>query len=49
MTEADVVEVLKWLSEGEIAVWLNGDWGVDALVGEQTRDHEDLDLIVRDD
>ena len=49
MTEADVVEVLGWLSEGEVAVWLMGGWGVDALVGEQTREHEDLDLIVRDD
>ena len=49
MTEADVVEVLEWLGEGEVAVWLKGGWGVDALVGEQTRDHNDLDLIVRDD
>ena len=49
MTEADVVEVLDWLDEGEVAVWLMGGWGVDALVGEQTREHEDLDLIVRDD
>ena len=49
MTEADVVEVLGWLGEREIAVWLDGGWGVDALVGEQTRDHKDLDLIVRDD
>jgi lincosamide nucleotidyltransferase A/C/D/E len=48
-TEADVVEVLGWLDEHEIAVWLDGGWGVDALVGEQTRDHEDLDLIVRED
>ena len=49
MTEADVLEVLQWLGEGEVAVWLKGGWGVDALVGEQTRDHKDLDLIVRDD
>ena len=49
MTEADVLEVLQWLGEGEVAVWLKGGWGVDALVGEQTREHEDLDLIVRDD
>jgi lincosamide nucleotidyltransferase A/C/D/E len=49
MTEADVVEVLEWLGEGEVAVWLDGGWGVDALVGEQTREHKDLDLIVRDD
>ena len=49
MTAADVLVVLQWLGEGEVAVWLMGGWGVDALVGEQTRDHEDLDLIVRDD
>jgi hypothetical protein len=29
-------------------IWLDGGWGVDALVGEQTREHEDLNLIVRD-
>jgi predicted nucleotidyltransferase len=49
MTEADVVEALGWLGEGEVPVWLDGGWGVDALVGEQTREHNDLDLIVRDD
>jgi lincosamide nucleotidyltransferase A/C/D/E len=49
MTEADAVEILGWLVEGEVPVWLKGGWGVDALVGEQTRDHKDLDLIVRDD
>jgi lincosamide nucleotidyltransferase A/C/D/E len=49
MTGGDVVEVLAWLHEGKVPVWLDGGWGVDALVGEQTRDHKDLDLIVRDD
>jgi lincosamide nucleotidyltransferase A/C/D/E len=28
-------------------VWVEGGWGVDALLGEQTRAHEDLDLGVR--
>lgn len=23
-----------------------GGWGIDALLGEQTRDHEDLDLVI---
>jgi lincosamide nucleotidyltransferase A/C/D/E len=27
-------------------VWLDGGWGVDALLGEQTRGHEDLDFVV---
>jgi lincosamide nucleotidyltransferase A/C/D/E len=49
MTEADVGEVLEWLEGRGIAVWVDGGWGVDALLGEQTREHADLDLIVRDD
>jgi lincosamide nucleotidyltransferase A/C/D/E len=28
-----------------IDVWLDGGWGVDALIGEQTREHDDLDLV----
>jgi lincosamide nucleotidyltransferase A/C/D/E len=48
MTAADVVEILGWLAEADAEVWLDGGWGVDALLGEQTREHDDLDLIVRD-
>jgi lincosamide nucleotidyltransferase A/C/D/E len=29
-----------------IPVWLDGGWGVDALLGEQTRLHSDLDIII---
>jgi lincosamide nucleotidyltransferase A/C/D/E len=25
---------------------LDGGWGVDALLGEQTRDHEDMDVVI---
>jgi lincosamide nucleotidyltransferase A/C/D/E len=32
-----------------IHVWVDGGWGVDALVGEQTRDHSDLDLALDGD
>lgn len=28
-------------------VWVEGGWGIDALLGEQTRAHDDLDLGVR--
>jgi lincosamide nucleotidyltransferase A/C/D/E len=48
MVATDVVEILGWLSAASVDVWLDGGWGVDALVGEQTRKHNDLDLIVRD-
>jgi lincosamide nucleotidyltransferase A/C/D/E len=49
MTADDVLEIVGWLRASDVDVWLLGGWGVDALVGEQTRDHKDLDLIVRDD
>lgn len=26
--------------------WLMGGWGIDALLGRQTRDHQDLDVLV---
>jgi len=44
VTAAGVVEVLDAL-EGR-RVWVDGGWGVDALVREQTREHSDLDLAV---
>jgi len=34
--------------EGEgLAFWIDGGWGVDALLGGQTRPHSDLDLPVK--
>lgn len=45
MTGADVLEVVGLLRRAGIDVWLDGGWGVDALLGEQTRDHSDLDLV----
>ncbi|ADG73348.1 Aminoglycoside-2''-adenylyltransferase [Cellulomonas flavigena DSM 20109] len=30
-----------------VAVWIGGGWGIDALVGRQTREHRDLDLMYR--
>jgi len=29
-----------------VRLWLDGGWGVDALLGEQTREHGDLDIVV---
>jgi lincosamide nucleotidyltransferase A/C/D/E len=34
------------LAGAGVDVWIDGGWGVDALVGEQTREHDDLDLVV---
>jgi lincosamide nucleotidyltransferase A/C/D/E len=38
--------MLEALDPHDIHVWIDGGWGVDALIGEQTRDHLDLDLAV---
>jgi len=47
MSSGDVVDVLDRLDGVQIEVWLDGGWGVDALLNSQTRPHDDLDLIVR--
>ncbi|GAA2983002.1 aminoglycoside nucleotidyltransferase [Streptomyces flavovirens] len=49
MTRGDVLSVLDLLDRAGARVVLAGGWGVDALLGEQTREHRDLDLLhVRD-
>ena len=46
LTVADALEVLGRLAAADISAWVDGGWGVDALVGEQTRLHDDLDVVV---
>lgn len=46
MTAADVAAVLDALEAAGVPAVVDGGWGVDALVGTQTRRHRDLDLVV---
>lgn len=46
MEPREVVELLEMSHEHGVRVWVAGGWAVDALVGEQTRPHADLDLAV---
>jgi lincosamide nucleotidyltransferase A/C/D/E len=46
MNARDVHEALDALTAAGVDVWLDGGWGIDALVGEQTRAHSDLDAAV---
>ena len=48
MTSADVIEVYSSLLERGIGIWVDGGWGVDALLGRQTRAHADLDIVISD-
>jgi lincosamide nucleotidyltransferase A/C/D/E len=45
----DVVDVVMRLRAADIPFWIEGGWGIDALLGEQTRRHDDLDLGVCSD
>ena len=46
MVLREVLGVLGDLAEASCAVWVAGGWGVDALVGRQTRVHRDLDVAL---
>ncbi len=47
MTAQDVLELLQLCVEHDIEIILDGGWGVDALLGEQTRPHADLDIAMQ--
>ena len=42
----DALSIYQHLVDNGIQVWLTGGWGIDALLGEQTRPHKDLDVIM---
>ena len=46
MTSADVLKIYNRFKESGIDIWIVGGWCVDALVGKQTREHDDLDIAV---
>ena len=46
MNSAQLIELLDCLDNAEVPIWLDGGWGVDALVGEQTRPHGDVDMVI---
>jgi lincosamide nucleotidyltransferase A/C/D/E len=47
MDAARLLDLLSHLEAQHIPVWLDGGWAIDALLGEQTRPHDDLDLVAR--
>lgn len=46
MTAATALDLLRLFQSTGIEVWVDGGWGVDALLGEQTRPHADLDVVL---
>jgi lincosamide nucleotidyltransferase A/C/D/E len=47
MTAHDVITFVELINSNGIDVCIDGGWGVDALLGEQTRIHTDLDIAVQ--
>ena len=41
-----VLALVGRLDDAGITAWVDGGWGVDALIGRQTRPHDDLDLVI---
>jgi lincosamide nucleotidyltransferase A/C/D/E len=46
LSASHLLDVLHVLDAAGIAVSVEGGWGVDALLGRQTRDHADVDLAL---
>jgi lincosamide nucleotidyltransferase A/C/D/E len=47
MEEQDVIDFYRLMEDRGVKVWIDGGWGVDALLGKQTRPHRDLDVAIR--
>ncbi len=46
MNSKEVVDIYNTLEQLGIKVWIDGGWSVDALLEEQTREHQDLDIAI---
>lgn len=48
MPASDVLRILSALEAEGVHYWLGGGWGVEALLGFESREHSDLDLVFDD-
>ena len=47
MEPGDVVDLYNVLERVGVEIWIDGGWGVDALLEKQTRSHRDLDIAIQ--
>jgi lincosamide nucleotidyltransferase A/C/D/E len=47
MNENDAVDLLRKVESIGVDLWITGGWGVSALVGQQTRPHNDIDIFIQ--
>jgi lincosamide nucleotidyltransferase A/C/D/E len=48
MLATEVIDLYNKLATLGIQIWIDGGWGVDALLGKQTRPHKDLDIAMQE-
>ncbi|HSW78483.1 MAG TPA: hypothetical protein VLF88_00480, partial [Candidatus Babeliales bacterium] len=46
MPPQKVLQIYNLLDKEGVQIWLDGGWGVDALLERQTREHADLDIAI---
>ena len=46
MNASEVLRIITRFSEEGIKIWLDGGWGIDALLRKITRVHDDLDIVI---
>jgi lincosamide nucleotidyltransferase A/C/D/E len=46
MTSCYVLSLYNQCEKNGITIWIDGGWGVDALLGFQSREHDDLDIAI---
>jgi lincosamide nucleotidyltransferase A/C/D/E len=47
MSVSDAIALYRQINDLNIEIWIDGGWSVDALLGEQTRPHNDLDIVIQ--
>lgn len=48
MRAHDVIDLYRDLDQAGIVIWIDGGWAIDAVLGRETRAHNDLDIAVED-
>jgi lincosamide nucleotidyltransferase A/C/D/E len=48
MKATDVTSLYEMCRKNGITIWIDGGWGVDALLGHQSRLHKDLDIAIQE-
>ncbi len=49
MQADNIIRIIRLLESKPIDVIVDGEWGVNGLLGRETRDHEDMDIVIDHD